>query len=82
MRKKGVQNRWMALLLTVLLLMQLLGASGVAEGLALRLPAALKTIEDEAFAGDSAIESVIVPEGAERIGARAFICKPSKFPIP
>lgn len=36
MRKNGVQNRWMALLLTVLLLMQLLGASGAAEGLALR----------------------------------------------
>lgn len=72
MRKNGVQNRWMALLLTVMLLMQLLGASGAAEGLAVRLPAAVKTIDEEAFAGDSAIESVIVPDGAERIGARAF----------
>lgn len=72
MRKNGVQNRWMALLLTVMLLMQFLGASGAAEGLAVRLPAAVKTIDAEAFAGDSAIESVIVPDGAERIGARAF----------
>ena len=72
MRKNGVQNRWMAILLTAMLLLQLLGASGIAEGLAVRLPAALKTIDEEAFAGDSAIESVIVPDGTERIGARAF----------
>lgn len=37
----------------------------------LNLPASTKTIEDEAFAG-SAVECVVVPEGATSIGMKAF----------
>lgn len=37
----------------------------------LRLPGNIRAIEDEAFAGAS-VERVEIPEGCERIGARAF----------
>ena len=37
----------------------------------LKLPAGLKTIEDEAFAGLSC-EGVIIPDGCTTIGAKAF----------
>ena len=42
-----------------------------AEKTELRLPAALTEIEEEAFAG-GAFQGVIVPEGCESIGTRAF----------
>lgn len=44
----------------------------LAEELVLLLPKAMKIIEEEAFFGDTSIEKVVVPEGAEEIRARAF----------
>lgn len=38
----------------------------------LQLPSALKVIEEEAFYGDTSLEKVIVPEGAEKIEGKAF----------
>ena len=38
----------------------------------LRLPAGLKVIEEEAFFGDRNIDEVVLPEGIEVIGERAF----------
>ena len=55
-------------LLTMLLLW---GAAGFAEQ-TLALPAALKAIEDEAFLGLQSVDSVVLPEGIERIGSQAF----------
>ena len=50
-----------------------LTALAFAEGEAtLALPSGLKTVSDEAFCGNAAIRKVMVPEGAEQIGSRAF----------
>ena len=38
----------------------------------LKLPDSLKIIKDRAFMGDQALETVILPEGLERIGEYAF----------
>ena len=46
-------------------------AAADTEGRAV-LPASLKEIRTEAFLNDQAIEKVVVPEGAEKIGSRAF----------
>ena len=42
------------------------------ESAVLTLPSSLITIEEEAFAGDTAVEEVVLPEGIETIGPRAF----------
>ena len=57
------------MILAVIMLMSL-GVAAYAE--TLTLPANLKTIEEEAFAGDSSLGEVVVPEGATAIGNRAF----------
>ena len=44
----------------------------LAELKTLRLPTALQAIEDEAFMGDATVQAVIIPDGCERIGERAF----------
>ena len=36
------------------------------------LPPALKTIEEEAFYGDTSLDEVVLPEGLESIGKKAF----------
>ncbi len=46
-------------------------AAADTEGRAV-LPASLKEIRAEAFLNDPAIEKVVVPEGTEKIGSRAF----------
>lgn len=38
----------------------------------LELPDNLKVIADKAFIGNTSIETVVLPEGIERIGSRAF----------
>ena len=38
----------------------------------LTLPANLKTIQEEAFYGDTSLDEVVLPEGLERIESRAF----------
>ena len=44
----------------------------IASAATLTLPAAVKEIEEEAFYGDSSLDEVVLPEGIEKIGARAF----------
>lgn len=60
----------LAYILVLMLLFADLGA--VAEGLTLKLPAALKTVGEEAFYGDTSLGRVVVPDGTTRISARAF----------
>ena len=61
------------ILILCCLLSVALAAAALAEAGALNLPAGLKTIDDEAFAGLSdAAGTVVVPEGVETVGARAF----------
>ena len=38
----------------------------------LNLPAGTKVIEEEAFYGDTSIDEVVLPDGVEEIGERAF----------
>ena len=42
------------------------------DPLTITLPSALKTIDEEAFCGNTSIEKVIIPEGTTQIGNRAF----------
>lgn len=44
----------------------------VASAETLRLPASLTYIGEEAFARDRSLDAVVVPEGTEEIGPRAF----------
>ena len=60
----------LAYILVLMLLLADLGA--VAEGLTLKLPAALKTVGEEAFYGNTSLGRVVVPDGTTRIDARAF----------
>ena len=60
----------LAYILVLMLLFADLGA--VAEGLTLKLPAALKTVGEEAFYGNTSLGRVVVPDGTTRISARAF----------
>ena len=58
----------MALVLTAVLCF---GAAGLAEGI-LTLPSAVKEIQAEAFAGAEGFAEIVLPEGVETIGERAF----------
>lgn len=60
------------LIIPLLLLTLLLLSVGVAQASALKLPASLKVIEEEAFMNDKTLDSVTLPEGIESIGERAF----------
>lgn len=68
---KAVFNR-ARLIIPFILITILLLFVGTAQASSLTLPSSLKTIDDEAFMGDSALESVILPDGIEHIGERAF----------
>ena len=57
-------------IILVFCLFSLLLVSVAAE--TLRLPSNLKMIESEAFYGDKKLDEVILPEGIEAIGAKAF----------
>ncbi len=57
------------LMLTTLILMSL---SVCAFADALQIPAEVNRIEEEAFAGDLGIDEVVLPDGIEYIGPRAF----------
>ena len=59
----------MIILISVMLLL-LTACTAFAD--TLQLPSGLKTIDDEAFMNDTALDSVIVPEGVISIGERAF----------
>ena len=43
-----------------------------ASAATMMLPGDLRTIEEEAFAGDTSLDEVVVPEGVQRIRSRAF----------
>ena len=62
-------KRVFLIILTALLLALSFGPAA-AE---MTLPADLRCVEEEVFAGDTAIERVIVPEGTAEIGPRAFV---------
>ena len=64
-------RRVLALALVVLMLLCNGGLAALGEAL-LKLPAALKSVGEEAFYGDRSIERVVLPDGATTIGARAF----------
>ncbi len=55
------------------LLITLISPLVMTEAMAgLVLPSALQAIQDEAFCGDSGLESVVIPDGTVSIGSRAF----------
>ena len=64
LRKKGIR------LIAALLALMLLPVAALAE--TLDLPVGLRSIEAEAFMGDTSLERVVVPAGTESIGERAF----------
>lgn len=66
---KDAMKRFFCVLLA--LMMVFAAAASRAEGY-LVLPADTVRIEDEAFAGDMSLDAVVIPEGTEHIGARAF----------
>ena len=62
-------------LLAIFLVLMLLSTDicAIAEAVAtLTLPSALQIIDEEAFAGNTSIERVIVPDGTTEIRSRAF----------
>jgi len=63
------KKRTLALLLTALLC--LLAATAMAAG-TLTLPKSMKEIKSEAFEGNISLDEVVLPEGIETIGSRAF----------
>ncbi len=68
----GMYKRVKVLLAQVLTVILCLNSTvGSAAGV-LKLPSALKVVEDEAFYGAQMIDEVVMPEGAERIGSKAF----------
>ena len=56
--------------LTALMLCMCVSGSALAD--VLKLPAGVKVIEEEAFYGVQSIDEVVLPEGVEEIGPRAF----------
>lgn len=62
-------RKFIAMLLTVALLVTGYGACFADR---LKLPAAVQTIEKEAFYGDTSVKEVVVPYGTQYIMARAF----------
>ena len=69
MKKLFHTRSFMIILISVMLLL-LTACTAFAD--TLQLPSGLKTIDDEAFMNDTALDSVIVPEGIISIGERAF----------
>ena len=60
------------LVITAVLLLALSAGSALAEQGVLKLPSGLKTLEEEAFMGDTSLQEVLLPEGLTAIGDRAF----------
>lgn len=66
-------KNWTSMLISLVLTAALCfgAAAGMAEGV-LTLPSAVKEIQVEAFAGAEGFAEIILPEGVEKIGERAF----------
>ena len=58
--------------LICLALLLALGPAAAAASPVLTLPDGLKTVETEAFCGDTSLREVVIPDGTESIGPRAF----------
>lgn len=68
-------KRTIALLTALVMLLSLCPiemCSALAGNLKVTLPADMKVIEAEAFAGDAAITDVVIPANIEQIDAKAF----------
>ena len=63
-------KRCFALLLALCLLLSI-SSPALADNV-LRLPSSLKSIDEDAFRGDTSIDEVILPEGLETLGSGAF----------
>ena len=73
--ERMIKRRWRTGLLCLLLIALLLSAGAYAEqaeGGTLKLPESLEVVEQEAFMNAASVRSVILPEGAKEIHARAF----------
>ena len=68
--KNRLSGKLFALLAMAVAILFLAAAGAMAE--TLQIPADTKSIEAEAFAGDMALAEVVLPEGIEEIGERAF----------
>ncbi|MBQ9952625.1 MAG: leucine-rich repeat domain-containing protein [Clostridia bacterium] len=62
-------RRALAMMLAVVMLVSV---AAFAEPGTMTLPSMVKSIEDEAFKGNTAIENVVIPDGATGIGRQAF----------
>jgi len=66
-------KNWLKLCLVFVLVFTMSTGSALSALAAqMALPAALKTVEAEAFAGDRSIDEIVLPDGILTIGARAF----------
>ncbi len=73
MKEDTKVKKWTSWLLVLVMLFTLMPLpTAAAESGTLNLPAQLTEIEDEAFLGNTAITTVVIPKSVERIGARAF----------
>lgn len=78
---EGMLKRLGAVLVAAVLMLSMIPVDVMADNV-LKLPSALKVIEEEAFADNNALEEVIVPKGTTRINARAFAdCNLSKVSL-
>ena len=62
-----MRKYWIAV---VTILIMVICSSALASTLI--IPAGTKNIEEEAFYGDTSLDEVVLPEGVEEIGERAF----------
>ena len=69
MRRNG--KKWLAVLMLIFLLSGCLPAGASAEK-KLTWPSGVKVVGEHMFEGDTSIETVVLPEGVEGIGSRAF----------
>ena len=65
-------KRALSMLLCLFMLVSLFPTMAFADGTVLRLPAGTRVMEEEAFAGDSSLDKVILPNSLEQLGPRAF----------
>lgn len=66
------KNFYIAILSALILCLCVLCCAHAAVSQVLELPESTKVIEAEAFYGDTSIREVVLPEGVETIGAKAF----------
>ena len=67
-----MRKNWKSVFFVVLLAVILFSFASVASADTLTLPSSLKQIEAEAFMGNTSLDEVILPEGLESIGEKAF----------